>query len=82
MEKAIKPYLSPKLCYCYDWVSWFFLYRAMEYVGCGFMLLQMGPCLAAWKSMYFIGHFVILAFIIIPAFIPKKIASEMDSKKK
>jgi len=72
MAKAIKPYLSEKLCYVYDWCSYFCLYRAMEYTGCGFMLLQLGPCLAAWKCLYFIGHIIIVLFIIIPVFIPRK----------
>ena len=82
MEKAIKPYLSPKLCYYYDWLSWFFHYRSMEYLGCGFMLLQLAPCWAAWKSVYFIGHIILLAFIIIPFFIPKKHTSDKEAKKK
>lgn len=81
MEKAIKPHLNEKLCYVYDWCSWFFLYRAMEYTGCGFMLLQLHPCLAAWKSLYFIGHIVIVMFIIIPIFIPRKHESKIEVKK-
>ena len=72
MAKAIKPYLSENLCYVYDWCSYFFLFRAMEYTGCGFMLLQLGPCFAAWRSLYFIGHIVIVLFIILPIFIPRK----------
>lgn len=82
MEKAIKPYLSPTLCYYYDWVRWFFHFRSMEYLGCGFMLLQLKPCIAAWKSMYFIGHIVIFAFILIPSFIPKKHVDEKETKEK
>lgn len=82
MEKAIKPYLSPKLCYYYDWLSWFFHYRSMEYLGCGFMLLQLAPCWAAWKSVNFIGHIILLAFIIIPFFIPKKYTSDKEARKK
>lgn len=82
MEKAIKPYLSPKLCYCYDWLGWFFHYRSMEYLGCGFMLLQLEPCLAAWKSMYFVGHVVIFAFIVISMLIPKKHSDDKETQKK
>lgn len=82
MEKAIKPYLSPKLCYYYDWLSWFFHYRSMEYLGCGFMLLQLAPCWAAWKGVNFIGHIILLAFIIIPFFIPKKYTSDKEARKK
>ena len=82
MEKAVKPYLSPKFCYYYDWLSWFFHYRSMEYLGCGFMLLQLAPCWAAWKSVYFIGHIILLAFIIIPFFIPKKHTSDKKAREK
>lgn len=82
MQNAIKPYLSPKLCYWYDWLSWFFHYRSMEYLGCGFMLLQLAPCWAAWKSMYFIGHIVLFAFILIPSFIPKKHSNDKEARKK
>lgn len=82
MEKAVKPYLSAKYCYYYDWASWFFHYRSMEYLGCGFMLLQLQPCIRAWRSMYFIGHIVIFAFILIPSFIPKKHVNEKEANKK
>lgn len=82
MSKAIKPYLSPELCYWYDWLSWFFHYRSMEYLGCGFMLIQLAPCLEAWKSMYFVGHIVMAAFIVIPFFIPKKHTIDKEAKKK
>ena len=81
MEKAIKPYLSERMCYYYDWVAWFWLYRFMEYVGCGFLLLQAAPVVAAWKSMYFIDHFIILLFILIPVFIPKKHRDKEETKK-
>ncbi|EDO40083.1 predicted protein, partial [Nematostella vectensis] len=64
MEKAIKPWLSQRMCYYYDWCSWFCLYRAMEYLGCGFILLQFAPCIAIWKNMYFIGHIIMVLFII------------------
>ena len=81
MEKAIKPYLSPTQCKWYDWVAHFFLYRGMEYLGCGFMLLNMAPTFAAWKSMCFIGHLVILLFLVIPAFIPRKYGDKEKLKK-
>lgn len=82
MAKAIKPYLSPKLCYYYDWLSWFCHYRSMEYLGCGFMLLQLEPCIAAWKSVYYIGHIFIVIFILLPMFIPKKHVSDIEPQKK
>ena len=82
MEKAVKPYLSAKYSYYYDWAGWFFHYRSMEYLGCGFMLLQLQPCIRAWRSMYFIGHIVIFAFILIPSFIPKKHVNEKEATKK
>ena len=53
----------------------------MEYVGCGFLLLQAAPVVAAWKSMYFIDHFIILLFILIPVFIPKKHRDKEETKK-
>ena len=86
MSKAIKPYLSRRLEYGYDWISWFFLYRAFEYLGVGFMMLQLGSIWKVWTRMYFIGHIVILLFMIIPSVIPvkrlPKIEDDINESKK
>ena len=79
MTKAVRPYLSERASYWWDWVTWFCLYRSFEYLGIGFMLLELKNVLKLWTKMYFIGHVFILLFVLLPFFIPRK--SSKDSKK-
>ncbi|XP_066935922.1 lysophospholipid acyltransferase 7-like [Clytia hemisphaerica] len=79
MTKAIKPYLNDSSSYWWDWITWFCLYRSFEYTGIGFMLLELRTVWSLWTRMYFIGHFFIFLFILLPFIIPKK-RTKVESK--
>lgn len=84
MTKAIKPYLNDSLHYWWDWVTWFCLYRSFEYLGVGFMLLKLESIWKVWTRMYFVGHWFILFFMVVPFFIPRKrndVTTAGDSRK-
>ena len=49
----------------FDWACWFFKMRGFDYNCMGFLLLKLDATLRYWKSIYFAGHLVILAFYII-----------------
>jgi len=49
----------------FDWVCWFFKMRAFEYMSMSFLLLGFTATLRYWWSVYFIGHIVIMMFIIV-----------------
>ena len=72
MIEVIKPYLDAKHVYWLDWITCFCLYRSFEYLGVGFMLLKLESIWKVWTKMFFIGHFFIFLFILLPIVIPKK----------
>lgn len=76
MEQVVQPSSSEKLRKVYDWINWFLLYRIFEYLGCSFMLLEIGNVLKTWIQLYFYMHIVILFFIVLPTFIPRRKAME------
>jgi len=49
----------------FDWVCWFFKMRSFEYMSMSFLLLGFSATLRYWSSIYFIGHVVILMFIVV-----------------
>ncbi|XP_078484003.1 membrane-bound acylglycerophosphatidylinositol O-acyltransferase mboat7 [Ciona intestinalis] len=61
--QKLKVYLPTKLQDSYDWVLWFFKFRAFEYMYMAFALLTWEDTYRYWKSVYFCFH--IIAIIII-----------------
>eukprot|EP00794_Sanderia_malayensis_P009066 gene9066-10034_t len=72
MRRAIAPYLNERQRYVYDWINWFLLYRMMEYLGVGFMMLKIDVIWKIFKSVYFAGHVFLVVLIVVAALIPKK----------
>ena len=81
MKNAVKPHLTTKQKYIYDWLHWFFLFRAFEYLGVGFMMLKLDLIWSVYKSLYFIGHIFLFFFLMVPFFIPKKIVSHHSEEQ-
>lgn len=48
----------------YDWICWFFKMQSFAYMGVGFLLLRIDTTFNYYKSIYFIGHFLMIAFYI------------------
>lgn len=45
--------------------NWFVIYFAMNYLGAAFVLLELQPAMNLYRSVYFVGHFVILFMIVL-----------------
>ena len=61
----------------YRWVCWFLLFRYVDYIAIPFMLLEWDVVVQVWARMWFYGHVVVVAFILISL-----IASVVKKKKK
>ncbi len=81
VRRAVTPYLNAKQLYIYDWLCWFVLYRAMEYLSIGFLLLRIDVIMKVYLKMYFVGHIALVIIILITFLIPKKRVS-VDSDPK
>jgi len=49
----------------FDWICWFFKMRSFEYMSMSFLLLGFTATLRYWSSIYFLGHVVIVMFIVV-----------------
>ncbi|KAG1707499.1 Lysophospholipid acyltransferase 7 [Nymphon striatum] len=65
MEKAIRDKLSESARLVYDWISWFMTMFLFSYLIVGFLILDATSTYLFWKSIYFIGHVMMLSFILI-----------------
>jgi len=65
MTKAFRREATPQGQVMYDWISWFFKMQAFSYMGVGFLLLNVDTTLNYWKSIYFIGHVLMIAFYLL-----------------
>jgi hypothetical protein len=79
MEKGLKSRLDVRYHRYYDICTWFFRTRCFDYMSLGFILLRFDLTIRFWKSIYFIGHFVALFFIIL-GFILVKFKNEKKKK--
>ena len=52
----VRTRLSPAGRARYDWVNWFVRMRWFDYLGMGFLLLQVEPTLAYWAGVCYAGH--------------------------
>jgi len=62
--KPIKP--------AYDFAGWFLTYCTITYMTISFRLLAFSYAIAAWRSIYFIGHIVAITFILTFTFFPQR----------
>lgn len=66
MEKGFKKrFLKEKHYKYYDFCTWFFRTREFDYMSMGFILLSYDATIRFWKSVFFVGHFVCLFFVIL-----------------
>ncbi|GAB6020240.1 hypothetical protein CHUAL_002958 [Chamberlinius hualienensis] len=65
----------------FDWISWFFKMQAFSYMGMGFYLLRVDATLHFWKSIYFIGHVLIVVFYLLGRSITKLSRKPRKSKE-
>lgn len=76
MERVIQPWSNEKLQKVFNWINWFLLYRSFEYLGCSFMLLEIGLILKTWSHLYYCMHIVIVLFIVLSFLLPQRKAAE------
>jgi lysophospholipid acyltransferase len=60
-----QPRRSRLLVALYHFGGWFEVHWTMNYFGISFCLLEGMATLNAWKSVYFVGHFLVAAFLIV-----------------
>ena len=64
-DTMIKAFRNKHTCRIFDWFCWFFKMRSFDYMCMAFLLLSFNDTICYWKSIYFIGHVCIVAFIVI-----------------
>ena len=48
----------------YRWLSWFFLFRYIDYIAVPFMLLEWDVVVVVWWKMWFYGHVVVVGVFL------------------
>jgi len=56
---------NPRRARTFDWICWFFKMRSFEYMSMSFLLLGFSATLRYWSSIYFVGHIVIVSFVLL-----------------
>lgn len=84
MEKGFRKGTPFILRIIFDWLWWVFKMQAFAYMGMAFILLQIDKTFYYWKSIYFVGHLLVIALYFIGTFaamIRKKLGKRIvDSK--
>ncbi|XP_041362326.1 lysophospholipid acyltransferase 7-like [Gigantopelta aegis] len=65
MTNAFRKGASEKQQKLFDFGCWFFKMRGFDYMCMGFLLLSYKSTIKYWMSIYFLGHIVIVMFLII-----------------
>ena len=65
MTRAFRKGTSEKQQKLFDFGCWFFKMRGFDYMCMGFLLLSYKSTVTYWKSIYFLGHIVVVIFLII-----------------
>lgn len=74
MEKGLKfKFIKQRYHFIYNFFAWLFRTREFDYMSIGFILLSFEETIKYWRSVYFIGHFICLFFILF-GFILKSIS--------
>ncbi len=70
---TVQPYIKKNDAYWYIWkgVAWIACQLTITYSIVGFELLKVGKAWAAYKSVWFIGHFAIVLVLGGGAYLPK-----------
>lgn len=80
MEQVVQPSSSKKLRKLFDWINWFILYRLFEYLGCGFMLLEIELVLKTWSQLYYCMHIVLFSILLLSYLLPRRKVSQDGGK--
>ena len=71
--KTFRVNLTPAQEKIFDWCNWFIKMRMFDYMCMAFMLLTLEDTIRYWRSIYFIGHILVILFFSIGAiYAPKK----------
>ena len=79
-KKKISPYFSSEKWSLYGIVCILVTSFFVEYMVSAFIILQYRGAIDNWKSHYFFGHIVSIAFYIILMFVPSP--KKVEDKKK
>merc|ERR1719300_140215 len=64
-RKQFRDILSEKGQRFYDWVGWFVRMRWFDYLGMGFLLLNIDTTIDYWSSVYYAGHVSLVIFGVL-----------------
>ncbi|XP_057310912.1 lysophospholipid acyltransferase 7-like isoform X2 [Hydractinia symbiolongicarpus] len=72
ISQRVTPYLSESQKYWWSWLTWFFVFRYLEYIAIPFMFLKFEVLWKIWSRIYFCGHVWTIALVFISMLIPVK----------
>lgn len=72
ISQRVTPYLSDSQKYWWSWLTWFFVFRYLEYIAIPFMFLKFEVLWKIWSRIYFCGHVWTIALVFISMLIPYK----------
>lgn len=82
MEKAFRFGRSKYQMLIFDCLWWIFKMQAFAYMGMAFLLLHTDAIFQYWKSIYFIGHFIVIVFYLLGYFVNRRIKIIKNQEKK
>jgi hypothetical protein len=66
-KSFLYPLQNPRV---FDFFGWFMKIQWFSYMGIAFSLLEMGATLNYWKSIYYVGHVIIVVIYLAARVLP------------
>ncbi|XP_023239382.1 lysophospholipid acyltransferase 7-like [Centruroides sculpturatus] len=82
MEKAFRFGSYKFQTMLFDFLWWIFKMQAFAYMGMAFLLLRVDAIFGYWKSIYFVGHVLIIIFYLLGYFVNIYVKRPKNLEKK